>query len=199
MTLIEVMLAVTLFSTMMGATGALLQAGFRAQALWGGAIEPAVRTERALNRLDRDIASAQKLFAIPVQGTGEQFSFARVEPVTVNGVSAPQWVKVVYRTGQENNQHALIREVYAYPPAAGNAIPSDQEVLLPVENAAWSFGRLDAQGQLLWTDAWDGSVDGFPQLVRLTCTVPAAGQNPLAMTRVFHNPAGILPLSEQQQ
>ena len=198
MTLIEVLLAVTLFSTMMGATGALLQAGFRAQALWGGAVEPAVRMERALNRLDRDIVSAQKLFAVAVQGSSEQFSFARVEPVAVEGVSTPQWVKVVYRTGQENNQQVLIREVYAYSPAAGNVVPYQQEILLPVEDAAWSFGRLDAQGQLLWADAWDGSVDGVPQLVRFACTVPVAGQNPLAMSRVFHNPSGNLPKDQPQ-
>ncbi len=198
MTLIEVMLAVTLFSTMMGATGALLQAGFRAQSLWGGGVQAAARMERALNRLDRDIASAQKLFAVAAQGSGEQFSFARVEPMIVDGVSSPQWVKVVYRIGQGNNQRALIREVYAYPPAAGNASASQQEVLLLVEMAAWSFGRLDAQGQLVWAEAWDGLVDGVPQLVRFSCTIPTAAQNPLVMTRVFRNPAGNLPKDELQ-
>lgn len=198
MTLVEVLLAVTLFSSLLGATGALLQAGFRAQALWGGAVEPAARMDRAFIRIEGDVASSQKLFAIAAQGTADQWSFARVEPVEADGVAALSWVKLVYRMAQENGQRFLIREEYPWPKSAQDASASRRETLLPVENIAWSFARLNEQGQLAWTNEWDGTVDGTPRLVRLTCAIPITGQNPLLMARVFRNPSGNLPQVKPQ-
>lgn len=199
MTLVEVLLAVTLFSTMMGATGALLQSGFRAQMTWGRAVEPAVRMERALNRLNLDISAAQKLFASAAHGTKEQFAFARVESLAIEDAPATEeWVRVVYKIDDENGELVLVREAAVWRLSQDDPNPQTREVLLPVIEAAWAFARADAQGQLIWTDAWDGSADGVPQLVRLTCTLPASAGNALTITRVFRNPAGNLPVEEQQ-
>ncbi len=198
MTLVEVLLAVTLFSTMMGATGALLQASLRAQTTWGGTVEPAVRMERALNRLSSDVASAQKLFAIPVQGTKEAFVFARVESLITAGAASPsaEWARVVYKVDRQDGVSVLVREAAVWRLSQDGANPQVREVLMPITEATWAFARADKQGQLIWAEAWDGAVDGVPKLVRLTCTLPTASGKVLTMTRVFRNPAGSLPVDE---
>lgn len=200
MTLVEVLLAVTLFSTMMGATAALLQAGFRAQSTWGAVVEPVVRLERTLNRINLDMASAQKLFAIPVHGTKDAFEFARVEPMIMEGASSPsaEWARIVYKMDQEEGASVLVREAATWRASQDGAQLQTREVLLPVTEATWAFARIDKQGQLLWSDAWDGTVDGVPRSVRLTCTLPMASGNSLTLSRVFRNPAGNLPVEEQQ-
>ena len=199
MTLVEVLLAVTLFSTMMGATGALLQAGFRAQSLWGMGVEPVVRLERALNRLDVDITSAQKLFSVPVKGTKDQFEFARVESISADEtVPSAEWVRVAYKIEQQGDLPVFVREASVWRLSQTSPNPQSREVLLSGAHVTWAFARVDKQGQLLWTDTWDGNIDGVPKLVRLTCALLTATGNPLTITRVFRNPAGNQPLIEEK-
>lgn len=195
MTLVETLLAVTLFSTLMGATGAMLQAGFRAQQLWGSAVEPAVRMERAFNRIDDDLAAAQKLFAAPFTGSAEAISLARVERVQDEGAMAREWVRVEYQLEDNEGVQSLMRKFFVL--RQDSSVTQGSEALMPVSGLAWAYGRVDAQGQLVWTDAWDGAADGIPQLVRMNCTLPASGGGPIVMTRIFRNPAGNLPLLEQ--
>ena len=198
MTLVELMLALTLFSAMMGATGALLQAGFRAQSLWGTAVEPAVRLERTLNRIGTDMASAQVLFSIPALGSKGAFEFGRVESVLSDAdTPAPEWVRVSYTVGEQDGASVLIRESTVWRLSQSGASAQTREALLPVSGIVWEFARIDKQGQLIWGSAWDGTKDGFPKWARLTCTLPESAGKALAITRVFRNPAGSLPLIEE--
>ena len=188
MTLVEMLLAVTLFSTMLGATAALLQSGLRAQLSWGQSVEPAVRLERALSALERDLGSSQRLFAVPVIGAGSQLELARVE--------ASQWVRVRYRVAEDAGQTHLLRETLGWSSEPSDP-PLTTQVLLSLTSGAFAYGHADDQGLLIWKDVWDGAQQGLPKLVQFSCEIPTASGS-LAITRIFRNPAGILPLVEQQ-
>ena len=197
MTLVEMLLAVTLFSTMMGATGSLLQFGLRSQLTWGGAAAPYMQMERALNGLERDVVCAQQFFGAPAVGAKDHLELARVDRVSVDGAPAtPEWVRVVYRVQDDAGPLSLVREEYLWRLGASSA-PVTRQRVLSLAAGAFEFGRLDANKQLLWADAWDGAKDGVPKLVRLTCTIPtASGQESMNITRAMRNPSGHLPQDE---
>lgn len=178
MTLVEVILAMSLLSTMMGAVGSLLQSGLRSQVVWGQTVEPHARLERALMQLERDIEAAQPFFGIPAIGSGEQLEAA---------LFTSEWMRIVYRL----QSGALMREAYAWKSGAASE-PKESRVLIGVTEIQWAYGRLDPQGQLIWVDSWDGAKDGVPKLLKLAITAEAAPQ-PVALTRIFRNPAGNLP------
>lgn len=196
MTLVEMLLAVTLFSTMMGAAGGLVQFGLRSQALWGAAAASALRMERAMQTLERDLTAAQPLFGIPVLGSKNELAFARVEAVSTGGEPAtPEWVRVSYQLAEASGQLSLVREMRAWR-LGTSGDPLTREVLLAVTDAALAYGRLDAEGQLVWVEAWDGASDGLPRLVKLDVAVLAPSGGSIRLARVFRNPAGNLPMEE---
>ncbi len=197
MTLVELLLAVTFFSTMLGATGSLLQSGLRAQLTWGQATAPYLQMERALDGVERDVASARRFFGMPVVGAKDRLELARIDARSIDGAPAsPEWLKVVYRIDKSGESPSLIREEYLWRQGAGAGDALARQTVLSVEEGSFTFGRLDAQGQLVWTDAWDGAKDGLPKLVRLSARIRAA-RGSESIARTFRNPSGNLPAVEQ--
>jgi len=199
MTLVELLLAITLFSSIMAAVGGLLHSSLRAQARWGETVEPYQRLERALNHLEQDVASMQPLFGVPVDGVEAQLEFARVDARSIDGAAAsPEWLRVRYQVAVEAGGAALIREEFLWRQGGSSDEPLRRDTVLQLSDAVFAFGRLDEQGQLAWAGEWDGEKDGLPRLVRLTCALPAVGgQPPLQLARVFRNPSGALPPPEE--
>ena len=186
MTLVEMLLAVTLFSTMMGATGSLLQSALRAQLTWGQATAPYLQMERGLDGVERDVAFAKRFFGMPVIGAKDRLELA---------VASTEWMKVVYRIDTSGESPALVREEHLWRQEAGAGEAIARQTILVLEEGQFAFGHLDAQGQLVWTDAWDGVKDGVPKLVRLSVTIPTAHGSE-AIARVFRNPPGNLPIQQ---
>ena len=81
LTLVELLLAITVFSVVMAIAGGLLHAALRSHATWGDAARPHQQMARAFARLEQDLESAQPFFGIPFRGTDSMLEFARVEPV----------------------------------------------------------------------------------------------------------------------
>src|SRR3989338_5471208 len=70
MTLVELVLAVGLFSFLMASAGHLVLTSLRVQRSWGQVAAPAQSAEHALTRLAQDLQAAQPFFGIPFQVTG---------------------------------------------------------------------------------------------------------------------------------
>ncbi len=198
MTLVELLLAVTLFSTLMGAVSGLVASGLRAQAEWGRSVAPYQQMERALSRLERDIESTQLFFGVPVQGEANALEFARIDTVPqAEGQPMADWVRVRYRLETDLDGQVLIREEELWR-AGEAAAPVQRDILLHVVDGRWAFGMLDAQQQLLWAEDWDGRTHGVPRLVRFDYTIPSSdSQAPIRMSRVFRNLSGSLPQLEE--
>ena len=75
MTLVELLLAISLFSTLMASVGGLLTSAARAGLGWGAAIEPYQRIDRAMQQVEKDGESAQRFFGVPVVGTAQTLEF----------------------------------------------------------------------------------------------------------------------------
>ncbi len=189
MTLIELVLALTLFSTLLGSVGSLLTSGVRSQRNWGVTLGPYQQMERGFLRLERDLASAQPFFGLPCTADGERMEFARVE--------SGQWVRVLYTLAEEAGAQWVVRETFVWA-GPDDGEPLQREPLLRLTSGALAFGMIDPQGQLTWVSAWDGVKDGVPRLVKLDVEMASSsGQTPLVMSRVFRNPAGNLPTVEE--
>ena len=80
MTLVEVMLAVTLFSSILVAISGLVRFGLEARLGWERAVAPTQTMERSLDRLAIDFESAQPLFVIPFTGESGRLECARRVP-----------------------------------------------------------------------------------------------------------------------
>ncbi len=199
MTLVELLLAITLFSSLMATVGGLLQSGLQAQAKWGQAVEPYQQMERALNRMEQDLEAMQPFFGVPVTGAESQVEFARVDTRSINEAApSPEWLRVRYRVSTDGQERALIREEFLWRQAGLPEEPFQRETLMRLSDGEFAFGRLDAQKQLIWESEWDGTKDGLPRLVRFTCTLPAIGGQPtLHLSRVIRSPSGNLPVVEQ--
>ena len=197
MTLIELLLAATLFALMLIATAALVRSSLQAQNRWGILLEPYQRMERAIGRLEQDLESAQVFFGVPVSGTNEQLEFARVESVAIaEGKIAPEWIRVVYRIKPQGDQMALVRDVFLWR-AGKESKPMQEDTLLPVSNGHFAYGALDKNQKLVWSEGWDEKNKGIPRLFKFDYTLSSAGnQSAVALSRVVRNPSGVLPVEE---
>lgn len=196
LTLVELLLALTLFMVLTGAVAALVMTGTKVQLGWGRSVEPHEQFARAMDRLQRDLESAQPFFGIPFVVEGTTLDLARVEPISdESGARTTEWVKVSYRIAQVDGGTALIRDEFLWKAQAQEAWRT--ETLTPLGTGQFSVGQTDADGALTWTTAWDGSTTGTPQmprLVKLDCALPIAGQGtPASLSRAFRNPTGTLP------
>ncbi len=188
LTLVELLLALTLFAALLAVSGSLLRSGLRAQLTWGMGLTPYQRLERGVDRLAKEVATAQPLFAVPVTSDGTALEFAR---------ATPAWTRVTYRLGEAEGGLALVREESPWSAQPPDSESARQETVLPLTALAFSFGMVNAEGQLVWVESWDGDRHGVPRLVKLDYAVPlAVGQEPLRMSRMVRNPAGALPVLE---
>ncbi len=187
MTLVELLLALTLFSALMASVTGLLRSGLQAQLRWGTGLVPYQAAERAFQRLEDDLEAAQPLFHITVIGETQRLEFARV---------TSQWVRIVYRISEEEDgTRWLVREEFAWD---DDTQPLQTQRVLQVLNGSFAFGLVDAQDQLLWEASWDGQTQGIPRLVKLACAIPASGsQGVIELERVIRSPAGALPEREE--
>ena len=196
LTLVELLLAVSLFAALMGAVAGLVIAAARAQASWGRSVEPSQQMERAFMHLQRDVEAAQPLFAIPcvLSPDGQRLELARVMP----HAAAPGWVKVVYRFVPDEAGTTLVREEFAWGALDGE--PQRSETLAMLEQGVFAFGRLASDGTLEWATDWQGDGSGtpmVPQMLKMDWTLPSVGaQPPLSLSRAFRHPAGALPTME---
>lgn len=187
LTLIELLLTVTLFSTLLGAVAGLVRSGLSLQSRFGSQAAPALAWERALPRLEADLQAAQPHFGIPWTGTADTLIFARVD----NGA----WQQVTYRWVPEEDAVALVRETRLWGALDGEAATS--ETLLRGVAAQWAFAVHDAQGVRQWVMNWDDPAWGLPKLMRLDYTLRAPG-GALARRHLFRHPAGHYPVLEEQ-
>ena len=196
LTLVELLLTITLFSALLASIGNLLQSGLQAQVTWGKAVEPYQVMERAMERLERDLESAQPFFGVACAGAKESLEFAKVDPVpSEDGRPMSDWLRIVYHLNDEDDGIALIRDEFVWRDQADQPIRSD--ALLRLADGHWSFGMLDAQKRLAWVESWDGKKYGVPRLVQFEFTLPAVGnQAPVHLSRVMRNPSGALPTME---
>jgi type II secretory pathway component PulJ len=197
LTLVELLLALTLFTVLTGAVAALVMTGTKVQIGWGRSVEPYEQFARAMDRLQRDLESAQPFFGIPftVHDEGTVLDLARAEPISdESGERTTEWVKVSYRIAQVGDGKALIRDEFLWKTEAAEVWRT--ETLTPLGTGQFSVGQVDDIGALTWTSAWDGNEAGIPQmprLVKIDCALPTAGQGtPASLSRVFRNPAGVL-------
>ncbi len=201
LTLVELLLALTLFAALTGAVAALVITATKVQLSWGRSVEPYERMARAMDRLQRDLESAQPLFGIPftVGDDGATLTLARMEPISdESGAVTSEWVKVNYRIASADGGNTLIRDEVLWKTGASDIWRT--ETLGPVSSGQFAVGQADADGALTWATSWDGNGAGtphVPRLVKLDCTLPAAGEgSPVSLSRAFRNPAGVLPTME---
>lgn len=181
LTLVELLLAVSLFTVVLAAAGSLLVLGLRTQQSAPVDRRPALRFERAMLQLERDLASAQPLYAVPVVVEPERLEFA---------ATAPEWRRIRYLVAEEQGQPQLVREEYD---VRGDQLVR-REALVPLTGAQFAYAAADADS-IVWRDtAWPAEVNGVPQLprlIRLRGTLP--GAPPTGVERVVRMPDGVLP------
>ena len=192
MTLMELILAMALFSALLGAIGGLLISSVRANDAWGKTLEPYEQLERGFNRLSRDCESAQPIFTSPAAGDKLHFELARVEQAGESPEQA-QWRRIVYRLVPEGSETLLVREAFAL--GQNSPEPVSREMLFRLQSGHFEFGELDAQHVMQWVSAWDGK-NGVPRMVRFAGLL-ADSLDEQPVVRVMRNPAGTLPVMEQ--
>ena len=197
LSLVELLVAITLFAVLMAAVSWLVVSSARVQAAWKSSAEPYEQLERALDRLEQDVTSAQPFFGTPVVVEPQQVEVARVDrlPIAEEGL-ASDWLRVTYRFIPEGDGVSLVRQEFQWQQQVGGAQPLREEALAHLAAGQFAFGIVDATtGALQWmTTGWDGKNNGVPRLFKLDCTLPGAGgQPPVPLRRVMRNPAGTLP------
>lgn len=191
MTLIELMLALTLFSTILASVAGLVRSGLQARVRWEESVAPYQAMERALDRLAADLESAQPFFGMPFFGARARLEFARVD------AASGEWMRVVYHIDPDAGGAVLMREEFLWRESGAGGEPWRRETVLPLIAGQFSYGMLDEQQHLSWQPAWDGDVHGLPRLIAIDCTLPVKGSRPsIALSRVVRNPAGNLPQLE---
>lgn len=187
LTLIELLLTVTLFSTLLGAVAGLVRSGLSLQSRFSDQLSPALAWERVLPRVEADLQAAQPHFGIPWTGTAETLTFARVE----DGA----WRQITYRWVPEEDAVALVREARAWGALEGDA--ETTEILARCPVAQWTFAVHDAQGARQWVTSWEEPTWGVPKLLRLDYALAAPGGS-VARQRLFRHPAGTYPVLGEQ-
>ncbi len=197
LTLVELLLALTLFVVLIGAVAALVIAGTKVQLSWGRSIEPYERLARIMERLQRDMESAQPLYGIPfaVKDGGATLEFARVEPVLgTDGEPTTEWVKVTYRVAAVGDGKALMRDEALWKTGATDVWRS--ETLAQLASGQFAVAQVDATGALTWTTSWNEpapQMPAVPRLIKIDCVLPTAQEgHPVSLSRAFRNPAGAL-------
>lgn len=194
LTLVELLLTITLFATILLSVAGLVRSGWQVQDRVGRQVVPYQQMERALTRLERDVESAQRLFAIPVVGADDVFEFARVDETATAGGAARDWVRVRYRVEPLDGKAQLVREQWLWRTGASGGEPMRRETLLTLAEGHFTFGTLGADQHVAWVESWDGRQHGTPRLVRFDGAWPAT--TPIAaapISRVMRNPSGALP------
>ena len=187
MTLVELVLAVGLFSFLMASAGHLVLTSLRVQRSWGQAAAPAQSAERVLTRLAQDLQAAQPFFGVlfQVTGGGQGLEFARL------GTDA--WRRVAYRLEPDGDAKRLVREEWLWGNGAGSE-PLHQETLVRLDVGRFTVGMLNEDDLLVWMPSWDPEANGIPRLVQFEVMLPAVGaEQPLTFQRIIRNPAGQLP------
>jgi len=199
-TLVELVLAIGMFSFLMASVGHLVLMSLRVQRSWGQLVGPAQSAERALTRLAQDLQAAQPFFAIPFQVTGGGTGLEFTRPATVagpDGQLVTEWLRIAYRLDRDGEDTVLMRDEWVWSADPEGREPRRHETLTRLASARFSVGVRTAD-QLEWRSSWDGQADGIPRLVQLEATLPSAGTGTaIALNRVVRNPAGALPEEEQ--
>jgi len=191
MTLVELVLAIGMFSFLMASAGHLVLMSLRVQQSWGQFVMPAQSAERALNRLAQDLQAAQPLFGVPFQvlSGGAGVEFARLDTAG--------WCRVVYRMEPDGDAQQLVREEWVWQTGQPSREPLRREPLTRLSAGHFSVGIMNEANQLEWTASWDGEAHGIPRLMKFEATLPAGGSSPpVALSRVIRNPSGALPMRE---
>lgn len=200
MTLVELVLAVGMFSFLMASVGHLALTSLRVQRSWGGLVMPAQSAERALSRLAHDLQAAQPLFGVPFQvmSDGAGLEFARLDMAAgADGRPTAAWRRVVYRMEPDGDAKRLVREEWLWKTGEANSEPISHETLSTLGAGRFTVGMMNEDDLLEWTASWDGEADGMPRLIKLEATLPATGTGqPITLSRVIRNPSGTLPKPE---
>ena len=190
-TLVELMLAVSLFGAILASVGGLVMATARIQGAWNGPTVPEQQISRAFRQLAQDLRAARTHPQVPVVVESERLELARV----TGPADGLEWAKVVYRVDTGTSGRHLVRETLRLHSDGGEE-PVGEEMLLAIDALQFQAAvQQGAAGPLLWLAAWDGAADGIPRLVQVTCTLSAQPGHPSwSLTRAFRQPAGRLPV-----
>ena len=184
MTLVELMLAMTLFSAIMATVTGLVQQGLRLSQQLDGAKMLTQTHELALKQVADDLAHAARLYQVPFVGMADHVEFARIDP------ASRQWQHIVYRLDGER----LMRDTAAITP--DEVGPIESRALLPhVESISFEFGwRHPTTKAIVWQTPWPEAAEHpVPQFVRVHLSVPGPNGSPIQIARTARNFAGVVP------
>lgn len=197
LTLVELVLAFSLFTFLMASVSHLVLTSLRVQRAWGQTVRPIQAVEHAFTRLAQDLHAAQPFFGVPFRGNadGAGVELARVgQGMDLDGGRTTEWIRVLYRFEPIGEGVGLVREEWAWSDGSMAGPPRRRETLTRLARGQWMFGRLTTEGQVELAPSWEGTAAEIPRLVQVDCTLPAVeGRAALTISRVFQNLAGSLP------
>ena len=146
MTLVEVMMAVTIFSIVFVAAAGAFFSGVK---LWGRISKvdaPAMFIVVDLQKLAKDLRQAVDIPLIGFTGAERELSFPVIDDIHV--------ARVVYTF--DPNKKELVRKIHMFDPAAQEGRPEGDPVITKILQAdEMTFSYLDRSGQEPeWQDAW---------------------------------------------
>src|SRR3989338_3687000 len=104
-TLVELMLAVSLFGAILASVGGLVMATARIHGAWNGPTVPEQQISRAFRQLAQDLRAARTHPQVPVVVESERLELARV----TGPADGLEWAKVVYRVDTGTSGRHLVR------------------------------------------------------------------------------------------
>ena len=187
-TLVELLMAATLFSILMVGVVAQLRGGVLAWRRTTSAVEELQQVRVAMDRIADDLANAVVLDPQPASALQTQFSRGMMRFYTVG-----TRVRLVqYALVDDGGSSRLMRAVQSAQEAqAGQALHSEP-LLAGAKNLSLRYAALpgDADDRIVWQDQWTDPA-GLPKLVELTMDVQTSA-NVRHVRRVVEIPSGHL-------
>ncbi len=158
-TLIEVLVALTIFSVIGLSTFSLLNRVIMARTAVERAEEQLAQTRQALAQLSEDLSSAQISALLPIEGNSDSLVFASLVKLP-NGGSALRRIAYVLRPENRGEAGQLIRVVSDF-----HGHREETPLLSEVMALHWQYLR-SANLAAPWAEAWT-SVVSMPRAVRV--------------------------------
>ena len=190
LTLVELLIAISLFSLIGASTTELVRSSWVVQNRFDQIGATSLARERALDELAHDLEQMQPLYRVAVLGQPQLLQFARVESVD----GEPVWRRIVYRTPFSASAMSLVRETFDIDQTDGIAI-SSRVVLPTLDLLRIEFGWKQPQSNLIvWQTPWPEEPPTLPGLIRITAQeVGSDPLHPVRFERIIRNPAGLIP------
>ena len=190
LTLVELLIAISLFSLIGASTTELVRAIWVAQNRFDQIGATVLARERALDELAADLEQMQPLYRVAFLGQPQRLQFARVER---DDHGEPVWRRIVYQTPFGASAMSLVRDTFNTSEEQGLSLTS--RVVLPhVDALRIEFGwRQPRTNAIIWQSPWPEEPPALPGLIRISAQ--EAGPDPLhpvRYERIIRNPAGLI-------